>query len=312
MVLASFPSYKPSCDLLNNLSQGNWYDEASFGKEELWLNALEREEDGVTLSTTPVHEQALRITLASDPYFCLDACALSLKSASACAAAWVDGYAVQVSVCDETRASQEWSFNDATGEIVSMGAKALGYDYCLGWRDVLARDGYSIRLRPCGSGQYTWDPSFYVETTRNTSVHGAYYFDAYRNWNTRGVVQPLGIHELSPPKEVYKTISSAEAAKSYLGTFLLQHPSRLCLPYFVLFALYFVLAGVWKCGWYIACFFSYYCHKVVCSVLFEHDSLCCAMIQTHTPPLVWLYRYAYVGRLYNLEHIGVECGCGGQ
>jgi len=36
------------------------------------------------------------------------------------------------------------------------------------------------------------------------------------------------------------------------------------------------------------------------------------MIQTHTPPLVWLYRYACVGRLYNLEHIGVECGCGGQ
>lgn len=185
------------------------------------MNALEHEEDGVTLSTKPVHDQSLRITLASDPYFCLDACALSLKSTSACASAWADGYIVQVSLCDETRASQEWSFKDATGEIVSMGAKASGFDLCLGWRNAgesaEAVDGYGISLRACGSGDFAWDPSFYIETTRDTSVHGAFYFDAYRNWNTRGVVQPKRVHDLSDTKDLYKTISAAEAAKSYVG-----------------------------------------------------------------------------------------------
>ena len=187
--------------------------------EELWLNALELGEYGVTLSTKPVHEQSLRVTLASDPYFCLDACSMSLKSTSACAAVWADGYAVQVSLCDETRTSQEWAFNEATGEIVSMGAKESGIDYCLGWRDALARDSYSIRLRTCGNGDFTWDPTFYVETTQNSSVHGAYYFDAYRNWNKRGLVQPVSAHDLATAKDTYKTISSTGAAASYFGMF---------------------------------------------------------------------------------------------
>jgi hypothetical protein len=202
--------------------QGNWYDEASFGADELWLNALEVAADGATLSATPVHAQSLRVTLAADPYFCLDACALTLTSAAACAAAWGDGYAVEVSLCDATRASQEWAFNNATGEVVSRGAQAAGLNLCLGWRAAgaaaLARDGYAITLRTCDGGSFTWDPSFYVETWQNSSVHGAFYFDAYRNWNTRGVVQPKSAHNLSTTKELYKTISSSGGAKSYYGT----------------------------------------------------------------------------------------------
>jgi len=183
------------------------------------VNALERDEDGVTLSTKPVHEQSLRITLASSPYFCLDACALTLKTPSACAAAWGDEYAVEVSFCDQTRASQEWSFDASSGEIVSMGARAAGFDLCLGWAYGVAKDEHGITLRACGSGNFAWDRSFYVETTVSTSVHGAYYFDAYRNWNTRGVVQPMNVHNLSTSKELYKTISSVGAAKSYFGNF---------------------------------------------------------------------------------------------
>lgn len=204
-------------------SQGNWYDEASFGADELWLNALEYEADGVTLAATPVHAQSLRVTLAADPYFCLDACALTLTSAASCAAAWEDGYAVEVSLCDATRASQAWAFNASTGEIESKGAHAAGLHLCLGWRAAgaaaLARDGYSITLRTCDGVSFTWDPSFYVETAQNASVHGAFYFDPYRNWNARGLVQPKSVHNLSTSKELYKTISSSSAAKSFYGIF---------------------------------------------------------------------------------------------
>lgn len=175
-----------------------------------------------------MHEQSLRVTLAANPYFCLDACALTLTTTSACTAAWADGYAVEMSLCDQTRSSQEWAFNASSGEIVSMGARAAGLDLCLGWANGVARDGYGIALRTCGSGDFSWDRSFYVETARNTSAHGAFYFDAYRNWNTRGVVQPVDAHNLSTSKELYKTISSVGAAKSYYGNHFFFF---FCLPF---------------------------------------------------------------------------------
>ena len=128
--------------------------------------------------------------------------------------------------CDETgeTLSQFWFFNPTTQELVSVGSK--GYDssdvnstLCAGWgtdeSTRLISDGRALRLRPC-DGRYKFDKSFFVDgpldlVDPTSPVHGSFYFDAYRNINTRGYVQPQNVHQLSASKELYKTISSDPA-----------------------------------------------------------------------------------------------------
>lgn len=63
-------------------------------------------------------------------------------------------------------------------------------------------------------GTFRWDEGFYKPSRATGPVHGAFYFDAYRNWDKRGSVQPISAHSLSASKELYKTISLPQAASS--------------------------------------------------------------------------------------------------
>lgn len=79
------------------------------------------------------------------------------------------------------------------------------------------RQSPALKLRACDGG-YLWDESFYLPTkvSGGSVLHGANFFDPYRNWDKRGNVQPMNAHNLSAAKELYKTISLPEAATSYL------------------------------------------------------------------------------------------------
>ena len=133
----------------------------------------------------------VRPLFPSDPLVCLLwprafalAC-LVFPFAKACAnnEQYVAGKWVKLSVCDEDneRASQQWSFKNTTGEIVSRGAQAQGLDLCLGWDGAASPDddapasavvsAASVELVAC-DGTYVWDSRFFVDTDDAEPVHG--------------------------------------------------------------------------------------------------------------------------------------------
>jgi len=88
----------------------------------------------------------------------------------------------------------------------------------MGWRgDVQIQHNALIQMRPC-NGNYAWDESFFVPTKSEEPIHGAFYFDPFRSWNTRGLVQPQSIHmnNMSVVKQFYKTMSTWVGGKSYV------------------------------------------------------------------------------------------------
>ena len=195
---------------------------------------------------TPLPEHRLQIVLTHGPVFCLDTCALS----SACDG--TDGYAatgaasslpVVVNPCDDERPSQKFGFNASTREIVATApSDAIEEELCLGWgsgQSVEAPtidDMLPLTLRRCAAAfhaplvddddasstdwqqqqqVFQWDERFYVEGDEPLPTHGAFYFDPFRNALTRGVVQPQNVHELTAMDDLYKSISSEPAGKSY-------------------------------------------------------------------------------------------------
>ena len=81
--------------------QAEWNDEDRIGNEDLWTTALD---EG---STEPVHRQALMLTLASNPIYCLDACGATIASADC---TFTTGAIPVANVCDEERRSQRVGF----------------------------------------------------------------------------------------------------------------------------------------------------------------------------------------------------------
>ena len=197
----------------------DWSATESWGKDVLWKQGL----DG---SSSPPWQQALTITLASNPIYCLDACPADVADAD-CAAYWAEGVAAggtgmkaNVGACVDERPSQRFTFRNETGEVVSAGAGAAGEDLCLAWHCCkaapLTNTGYGIYVKPC-TGAYGWDPAFFLETDEVEAgpIHGSFYFDPYRSLKKRSRVQPASVHDLTAADEKYKTISTEPAGKSY-------------------------------------------------------------------------------------------------
>jgi cysteine-rich repeat protein len=180
---------------------GDW--ESNFGAEEIWNNALD--------PNRTAWEQPLTIVLSYNPIYCID-----VKNASGTG---FENSQVIVNVCDDEPISQLFYYNASSKEIVSHGAKLDNLDLCLGWGHPTSSsvDVYSnvpIYLREC-DGSFQWGEDFYMPTYETLPMHGSFYFDPYRNWNTRGSVQPRDVHNLTNSKDVYKVISSWPAGKSY-------------------------------------------------------------------------------------------------
>ena len=72
---------------------------------------------------------------------------------------------------------------------------------CLGWGSSGSgiSGGLALYLRAC-DGTFEWGESFYRPTQETGLVHGAFYFDPFRNYDTRGAVQPADAHNLTESK----------------------------------------------------------------------------------------------------------------
>jgi hypothetical protein len=99
-------------------------------------------------------------------------------------------------LCDElkspVRTSQRFSFKPQGigkhGELVSAAAQMSGaVKACVGWGSSTIEDGAALMLVEC-DGSNIWDESFWRDTAAETPVHGAYFFDQYRNMDQRGSV----------------------------------------------------------------------------------------------------------------------------
>jgi len=105
--------------------------------------------------------------------------------------------------------------------VVNYGAKEAGIDLCLGWSTdttPTVKSGAIATVRLC-DGTFVWDEDFYRETQVVGAVHGAFFYDPYRNWDKRGVINPRGM-EVSPTitnteLNGYATASSWKAAYVY-------------------------------------------------------------------------------------------------
>lgn len=162
------------------LALKDWYD--AIGSNQIWTNALD------PLSSLPVSEQPLTIVLSDDPLWCLDPCGATDYGPN-CA---VNATEINLRVCgtrDIPKPSQMWRFNELTGEIVSHGSGGL---VCLGWTGSSVKPGSVLMPAAC-DGRFKWDERFYKRTVMEGPIHGAFYFDPYRNWNVRGVVQAQGV-----------------------------------------------------------------------------------------------------------------------
>ena len=86
--------------------------------------------------------------------------------------------------------------------MVNYGAKLAGAAAaCLGWGSSGSgvSSGLALYLRAC-DGTFEWGESFYRPTQETGLVHGAFYFDPFRNYDTRGVVQPADANNLTESK----------------------------------------------------------------------------------------------------------------
>ena len=183
---------------------GDWVSAAGVAADELWANAPAQAREAVGVGEggggPEVWALDLTVVLAWDPVYCLDACP---KGHDKAGGGWDGcGAGAWLNACDGDlpfRRSQRWAFRPwrgaraESGEVVSAGALDAGLDAaCLGWGAV-AGAGAALGLFPC-DGTYLWDAEFFMETAAAEPVHGAFFFDPYRNYRARGnvTVSPFG------------------------------------------------------------------------------------------------------------------------
>ena len=184
--------------------RGSWDTPEGIAADEVWTNALDPG------SSEPAWGQPLTIVLAWKPVYCLDACANDVASGEC---AFEEGDAVYMNTCEEietvdapsgftnVRPSQRWFWrpkgSSGSGEVVNSGAADTGSAaQCLGWPSEGISEEAGLLLKPCGVGTNTlFNEEFYRQTQKGGPVHGAFYFDPYRNYlerNPEVTVSPFG------------------------------------------------------------------------------------------------------------------------